>query len=172
VFGAAVEWRHAVLLGGRVGAAQLSLRLRQRLLVSRLVVGRQCRLSRAELSDGAVHLGQQDVELRAIGVRRRLAAGLVDKSPELVGVYAGLSLHVDIRQLPVHFRAESNELPDERLLDLTLVGCGRAAAPAPQPARRTSAAHTAQIRRMGPPSDLQPCTRQAHYSLQPVNYSR
>ena len=81
------------------------------------------------MSGAAVHLGQQGLELRAIDVRRRLALGLVDKSPELVGVYAGLPLHADIRQLPVHVGTESDELPYERLLDLALVGCGLVAAP-------------------------------------------
>jgi len=49
--------------------------------------------------------------------------------PELIGVYAGLPVHADIRQLPVHVGAESDELPYERLLDLALVGCGLVAAP-------------------------------------------
>jgi hypothetical protein len=119
---------HAVLLGGHVGAGEPSGGLRQRLLGSGPVAGRHCRLSRAELSGGAVHLGQHDVELRAIGVRCRLAAGLTDKSRELVGVHAGLPLRIDIRQLPVHFGTESDELPDKCLLNLTLVGCGSPAA--------------------------------------------
>ena len=81
---------------------------------------------------GAVHFGQP---LRAIDVGRRLALGMVDKPPELVGVYAGLlPLRAVIRRLPV--RTESDELPDERLLDLALVGGGPAAAPRAEAGRK------------------------------------
>jgi hypothetical protein len=53
-----------------------------------------------------------------------LAAGLTDKSLERLGENAGTRLRVDIGQPSVHLGTESDELPDERLLDLALVGCG------------------------------------------------
>src|SRR5689334_2144933 len=126
---AGIEWRHAVLLGGRVGATNLLDSLRHRLLGRTLVAGRQCRLSRTEISDDGVELSHHGLELLVIDVRRRLAARLAHKSRELISDDAGLHLLVDFLQLPVHFGTVFNELPDKRLFDLGLVRCGPTAAP-------------------------------------------
>jgi len=58
-----------------------------------------------------------------------LATSLGGELGELVGIFPGLSLRLDIRQLPVDFAAESDELSNERLLLRDLLGRGRATTP-------------------------------------------
>src|SRR4051794_17469823 len=123
------------------------------------------------MPDGTVHFGQQDIELRAIGVRRRLAAGLADKSPQLVGDYARLPLLADVRQLAVDISTESDQLPDECLLYLALVGCGVSAAPRSPGGKKDerrahgpNPPHGSSFRSAAPPT-------QVGCRPQPVNYS-
>ncbi|MCY1145461.1 hypothetical protein OWR29_46300 [Actinoplanes sp. Pm04-4] len=87
-----------------------------------LVAGRQSRLSLPEMPGGATHLGQQRIEMRAAGVRRRLTPGLIEKLLELIGIDVRLLLRVDMRQMAVDFGTKTDELPDEGLLDLILIG--------------------------------------------------
>ncbi len=124
-----VERHHAVLLRRGVGTVEVPVRLCQREIGNGLVAGDPCGMCPAELANEDVDVGQHDLELLLIERWRGLATSLVGELGEPLGPYLRLSRRVDPMQLPVDFPAESNELPNERILDRDLLGRGRATTP-------------------------------------------